>query len=134
MVPILQLGGVLLTSIQTDLTDEAALLFQADLLGKVNHDHAKGVVIDITGIDVVDSYMARVLNETANMARLLGAKVVISGMQPSVALTLVEMGRELIGVDTALTLEQGFQKLRNDATEDEDSGSTQKDGDDRNAH
>ncbi|MCG8356250.1 MAG: STAS domain-containing protein [Kiloniellales bacterium] len=112
MISILQLGEVLVTSIQTDLVDEAALGFQADLLKKVGESHAEGVVIDITALDVVDTYMARIINETANMARLLGADVVLTGMQPSVALTLVEMGRELIGVETAMSLEQGIQKLQ----------------------
>lgn len=111
-VPILRLGDILLTSIQVELTDEAALAFQSDLLGLLNQSDAEGVVIDITALDVVDSYMARVLNETADMARLLGAEVVISGMRPAVALTLVEMGRELIGVAAALNLEHGVDKLK----------------------
>ena len=111
MVPILKVDDVLITSIQLDLTDEAALRFQSDLLQKISDNHSEGVVIDITALEVVDSYMARILNETANMARLLGAKVVLSGMQPAVALTLVEMGRELIGVESAMSLEQSFEKL-----------------------
>ena len=111
-IPILKLYDVLLTSIQVDLTDEDALRFQNDLLHRVIQTEAKGVVIDITALEVVDSYMAKVLNDTANMARLLGAEVVISGMQPDVALTLVEMGRELQGVSTALNLEIGLEKVR----------------------
>lgn len=118
MVPILQFGKILLASIQVELTDEAALSFQGDLLRKVEQSHSTGALIDITGLDVVDTYMARILNETATMASLLGPKVIISGMQPSVALTLVEMGRELIGVETALNLEQGLQKL-NQSSSDE---------------
>ena len=72
---------------------------------------AKGIVVDITSLGVVDSFMARVLNETARMVLLLGAEVVICGMQPAVALTLTEMGRELIGVETAFDLDQGLEKL-----------------------
>jgi rsbT antagonist protein RsbS len=111
-VPILRLKDILLTSIQVDLTDEDALTFQSDLLQMVNEKDAKGIVIDITALDVVDSYMARMLNETASMVRVLGAEVVICGMQPSVALTLVEMGRELMGVATALNLDQGYDMIQ----------------------
>ena len=111
-IPILKLKNILLTSIQIDLTDEDALEFQADVLDKINATDAEGVIIDITALNVVDSYMARILNETTTMAHLLGARVVISGMQPTVALTLVEMGRELIGVETALNLDQGMEKLQ----------------------
>lgn len=110
-VPILKLGDILMTSIQLDLTDQDALEFQSDVLNKVSETDAKGIVLDITSLEVVDSFLARVLNETANMVRLLGAETVICGMQPAVALTLVEMGRELIGVGTALDLEQGLEKV-----------------------
>ena len=110
-IPILELKGILLTSIQVDLTDQDALGFQRDVLLLVSETEAKGVVIDITALDVVDSFMARVLNDTAYMARLLGAKVVICGMQPSVTLTLIEMGRELVEVETVLNLDQGMEKI-----------------------
>lgn len=110
-IPILRLKDILLTSIQIDLTDQDALDFQSDVLHQVAKTQAKGIVIDIMALDVVDSYMARVLNDTADMVRLLGAEVVICGMQPAVALTLVEMGRELIGVEGALNLDQGVEKL-----------------------
>jgi len=101
----------LLTSIQVDLADQDALEFQADLLAEVSRTEAQSVVIDVTALDVVDSFMARVLNETASMAQTLGAEVVLCGIQPAVALTLTEMGRELIGVETALNLEQGVEKV-----------------------
>ena len=110
-VPILKLKDILLTSIQEDLTDEDAMLFQNDVLNKVRETEASGIIIDIMALDVVDSFMARVINETANMVRLLGSEVVLCGMQPSVALTLIEMGRELLGVKTALNLELGIDKL-----------------------
>ena len=110
-IPILRLKGVLLTSIQVDLADQEALEFQSDLVREVTRSEAQGVVIDVTALDVVDSFMARVLNETASMAQTLGAEVVLCGIQPSVALTLTEMGRELLGVDTALSLEQGVEKV-----------------------
>ncbi len=110
-IPILRLKDFLLTSIQVDLTDEDALEFQEDVLKKVTETEANGIVIDITALDVVDSFMARVLNETATMVKLLGTEAVICGMQPAVALTLVEMGRELVEVETALNLDHGFDKL-----------------------
>jgi len=111
-VPILKLKGILLTSIQIDMGDEEAIAFQSDVLRVLNETEAKGIVIDITAMDVVDSFMARVINETANMAGMLGAEVVLCGMQPDVALALTEMGRELIGVETALNLDQGFDKVQ----------------------
>ncbi len=111
-IPILNLGQILLTSIQLDLTDHEALTFQADLLRRIETTRAMGAVIDISALDVVDSYMARVLAETANMARLVGADIVVCGMHPEVALTLIEMGRALDGIRTALNLDQGMAALQ----------------------
>ncbi len=111
MIPVLKLRDVLLCSIQSDMTDDDALEFQFQLLEKLGKTEAKGVIIDITGMDVVDSFMARVINETAKMSRIMGAKVFLCGMQPMVALTLVEMGRELIGVHTALNLDKAFDRI-----------------------
>ena len=110
-IPILQLKKTLLASIQMDLSDDDALQFQQDLVERSRDSGASGVVIDITALDVVDSFMARVLNDTANMVRLVGAEAVVCGMQPAVALTLVEMGRELVGVETALNLDQAVDRL-----------------------
>jgi rsbT antagonist protein RsbS len=111
-IPVLRLKNILLTSIQVDLTDEDAIEFQEDLLKTVQRTEADGVIIDITALDVVDSFLARVLNETAVMVKFLGAESVITGMQPNVALTLVEMGREFIGVSTAINLDHGMEKLQ----------------------
>ena len=108
-IPILRLRNILLTSLQVDLTDDDIVDFQDDLLNMVAEMNADGAVIDITAMDVVDSFMARVLNDTATMVHLLGTVGVISGMQPAVAITLIEMGRELIGVRTALDLDQGIE-------------------------
>ena len=110
-IPILKLKDILITSIQIDLTDEEAIEFQVDVLSKVSETDANGVVIDITALDVVDSFMARVLNNTATMVRLLGAEVIICGIQPAVAITLIEMGRELIGVETALNLDRAVDDI-----------------------
>lgn len=110
-IPILQLGRILLVSIQVDLTDTDAMQFQNDMVNKIAATEALGIAIDITALDVVDSFMARVLSDTADMARLLGAEVVICGIQPYVAMTLVEMGRDLIGADCAFNLNQALKIL-----------------------
>jgi len=110
-IPVLRLRGILLTSIQVDLTDHDALEFQDDILSKIRETDAQGLIIDITALDIVDSYLARILNETAHMAQLLGTETVICGMRPAVALTLVEMGRELIGVESALNLDQAMTRV-----------------------
>lgn len=110
-IPILKLHDTLLTSIQVELTDDDALEFQSDVLDKIRKTEAEGLVIDITALEVVDSYLARILNDTATMAKLLGTETVICGMQPAVSLTLVEMGRQLIGVEAALNLDQAMEKI-----------------------
>lgn len=111
-IPILRLERILMVSIQVDLTDNDAMQFQSDLVERVAEIEALGVAIDITALDVVDSYMARVINDTASMAQLLGAEVVICGIQPFVAMTLIEMGRDLIGADCAFNLGQGLEILK----------------------
>lgn len=111
-IPILRLGDVLLSSIQEDLTDRDALDFQGELLKEVTRTEAKGVVIDISAMDLVDTFLARALNDAATMVKLLGADVVLCGMQPAVSLTLVEMGRGLIGIEAALDLDQGVSRVR----------------------
>ena len=112
IIPILKLGDILLASVQEDMDDNGALIFQKNLLSKVSENDIRGVVIDISAMELVDTYLARIFNETANMVKLLGANVVLCGMRPAVSLTLVEMGRELIGVDTALDLEQGLLHMQ----------------------
>lgn len=111
-IPILRLGRILLASIHVDLSDTDAVQFQDDVVRKIAEIEAQGIVIDITALGVVDSYMARVINDTASMARLLGAEVIICGFQPYVAMTLVEMGRGLIGADCVFNLEQGLARLK----------------------
>jgi rsbT antagonist protein RsbS len=111
-IPILRLGNILLTSIQSDITDEHATTLQTNIAARMRQTHARGVILDITSLEIIDSYMARILNETARMALLMGGEVVITGMNPMVALTLVEMGRELVDVMSAVTLEYGVEMLR----------------------
>lgn len=111
-IPILKLGNILLTSIQSDINDEHATVLQANIVERMQESRSRGVIIDITSLEVIDSYMARILNETARMVQLMGGEVAITGMNPMVALTLVEMGRELVSVLTAITLEHGIEILR----------------------
>ncbi len=118
-VPILKLKNILLTSIPEELTDRDAVRFQEDVLGKASEPGADGIVIDITALEVIDSFMARLLNDTAEMVQLLGLKAVICGMQPAVAYTLNEMGRRMIGVETVLDLDRGFEKIQEMMAADE---------------
>ena len=110
-VPVLQIGDVLLVSIQTDLDDQAVLNLQDDLAARVVNTGAHGVVIDITAVEIVDSFVGRMLATIASISRLLDARTVVVGMRPAVAITLVELGLSLGGVRTALTLEKGLQVL-----------------------
>jgi rsbT antagonist protein RsbS len=100
IIPILQLRSILIASIQTELTDEEALAFQSALLEKNQTRNTKGIIIDVSMLDVIDSYMAKVLSDLTTMVKLQGSKVVLCGVQPAVASTLVEMGMKLNGIDT----------------------------------
>ncbi|WP_327301798.1 STAS domain-containing protein (plasmid) [Streptomyces goshikiensis] len=110
-VPVLRIGHVLLVSIQTDLDDHAVLQLQDDLAAAVVDSGAHGVVIDITAVEIVDSFVGRMLSTIASISRLLDAQTVVVGMRPAVAITLVELGLSLGGVRTALTLDKGLQVL-----------------------
>jgi rsbT antagonist protein RsbS len=111
-IPILQIEDYLVASIQTPLRDTQAERFKDDLLDRIYATKAHGLVLDLTAIDVVDSFMARIVGDVAEMAGLMGARVVVSGLQPAVAITLVEFGIELSSVTTALNLERGISALR----------------------
>jgi rsbT antagonist protein RsbS len=111
-IPIIKVGDTLLLSIQTDLQDQVATTMQSDLLRKIEETSARGVIIDISVVDIVDSFLGRVLSDTASMARIMNAVVVVVGIQPSVAITLVELGLELKQIPTALNVERGLQLLR----------------------
>ncbi|WP_327287280.1 STAS domain-containing protein [Streptomyces sp. NBC_01198] len=110
-VPVLRIGQVLLVSIQTDLDDEAVMNLQDDLAAQVVETGAHGVVIDITAVEIVDSFVGRMLATIASISRMLDAETVVAGMRPAVAITLVELGLSLGGVKTALTLEKGLGML-----------------------
>jgi rsbT antagonist protein RsbS len=111
-VPVLNLGDILLVSIQIDLSDEIALRLQDELSERIVATGARGVIIDITALDIVDSFVGRTLSTIASIARVLDAETVVVGMRPAVAITLVELGLSLSGVPTALNVELGFERLR----------------------
>lgn len=110
-IPILRIGNLLLVTIQVDVHDQLALTLQEDLAERIVRDQAKGVLIDISALDIVDSFIGRVLSTTAAIARVLDAETIVVGMQPAVAITLVELGLDLSGVKTALNLELGMALL-----------------------
>jgi rsbT antagonist protein RsbS len=110
-IPILRIGDLLLVTIQVDMHDRLAMTLQDDLTERIVRDEAKGVLIDISALDLVDSFIGRMISNTASMARVLDAQTVLVGMQPAVAITLVELGLTLDGVKTALNVERGMALL-----------------------
>ena len=119
-IPILRMGPFLLVTIQIDLYDRIALNLETDLVQMVSSTGAKGVLIDISAVSIVDSFMGRIINNIASMSKILDAETVVVGMQPAVAITLVELGLSLKGVHTALDVEKGMILLRSKISEDED--------------
>jgi rsbT antagonist protein RsbS len=113
-IPILKMGDCLLVSIQVDMHDRLAMTLQDDLTTKIVATRAKGVLIDISSLEVVDSFIGRMLANIAAMAHVLDARTVVVGMRPAVAITLVELGLSLSGVRTALNVEQGMKLIRPD--------------------
>jgi len=124
-IPILRMGNYLLVTIQVDMHDRLAMTLQDDLTGMISSTGAKGVLIDISSLDVVDSFIGRMLSNIAQMSRVLDATTVVVGMRPAVAITLVELGMSLSGVKTALNVERGMDLLRRsiDSGRDNFSGS-----------
>lgn len=110
-IPILKLKDFLIVSIQTDLHDRMAEQLQYDILTRISETEAKGVIIDISALEMVDSFIERTFADTARMASTLGAEIVIVGMRPAVAITLVELGLSLGEVKTALNLDEGYEML-----------------------
>ena len=111
-IPILKMGDFLLVTIQVDMHDRLAMTLQDDLTSRIVDAHAKGVLIDISALEIVDSFIGRMLADIAAMARVLDAETVVVGMRPAVAITLVELGLSLTGVRTALNVERGMDLLR----------------------
>ena len=120
-IPILKLGEFLLVSIQVDMHDRLALSLQDDLTEKIVATGAKGVLIDISALDIVDSFIGRMLGSIAGMSRILDAETVVVGMQPPVAITLVELGLSLPGIRTALNVDKGMELLRRSLEEQRES-------------
>ena len=111
-IPILRMGDFLLVTIQVDMHDRLAMTLQDDLTTRIAELNSKGVLIDISSLDIVDSFIGRMLGNISAMARVLDAETVVVGMQPAVAITLVELGMDLQGVHTALDVERGMALLR----------------------
>lgn len=111
-IPILRMGSFLLVTIQVDMHDKLALTLQDDLTQRIVSDRARGVLMDISSLDVVDSFIGRMISNIAAMSRVLDAQTVVVGMQPAVAITLVELGLDLKDVRTALNVEKGMALLQ----------------------
>ena len=120
-IPILKMGHFLLVTIQVDLYDKLALSLESDLIQKISQHGSKGVLIDISSVSIVDSFMGRILGNIARMSKVLDAETVVVGMQPAVAITLVELGLPLKGVLTALDVERGMDLLNKRIDLDEES-------------
>ena len=111
-IPILRMGDFLLVTIQVDMHDRLAMTLQEDLTNRISETGARGVLIDISSLEIVDSFIGRMLGNIAAMSRVLDAQTVVVGIQPAVAITLVELGMSLQGVRTALNVDAGMEALR----------------------
>lgn len=119
-IPILKIGRALLVTIQTDMHDRLAAVLEADLTDKIVSTRARGVLIDISALEIVDSFMGRMLDNIASVSRVLDAETVVVGMRPAVAITLVELGLSLPGIKTALNVERGMAMIQRWLGEQED--------------
>ena len=111
-IPILKIGEILLVTIQVDMHDRLAVSLQDNLTARIVKDHAKGVLIDISSLEMVDSFIGRMLGYIAAMSQALGAQTVVVGMRPAVAITIVELGLPMEDIQTALNVERGMEKLQ----------------------
>lgn len=116
-IPILRMGRYLLVTIQVDMHDRLALTLQNDLTARISETGARAVLLDVSSVDIVDSFIGRMISNMAAMARVLDAETVVVGMQPAVAITLVELGLSLPGIRTALNVEKGMELLRGAAAD-----------------
>ena len=117
-IPILRIGGCLLVTIQVEMHDQMAMQLQEDLTAAIQRHSAKGVLIDISALQMVDSFIGRMISDISSMGRILDARTVLVGMQPAVAITLVELGLSLSGVATALNVDRGMAMLRATSRDD----------------
>ncbi|HVG38550.1 MAG TPA: STAS domain-containing protein, partial [Pyrinomonadaceae bacterium] len=113
-IPIIKVGRVLIVPIQVDMDDQTVLMLQESILAELERTRARGVLIDISLLEMVDSFIGRMLSDIAAMARIMDARTVVVGIQPAVAITLVELGLELRGVDTVLNVDEGIKLLRDE--------------------
>lgn len=127
-IPILRMGKFLLVTIQVDLYDRLATNLESDLVQMVNKTEARGVLIDISALSIVDSFMGRILGNIGSMSKIMDAETVVVGMQPAVAITLIELGLELKGVHTALNVEKGMELLKEKIGLDDDELDDDADG------
>jgi rsbT antagonist protein RsbS len=127
-IPILRMGEFLLVTIQVDMHDRLAMTLQDDLTKRISETSARGVLIDISTLEIVDSFIGRMLGNIAAMSRVLDARTVVVGMQPAVAITLVELGMSLPGVRTALNVDAGMKLLRETLNGHADDGERRDDG------
>ncbi|HYS08903.1 MAG TPA: STAS domain-containing protein [Myxococcales bacterium] len=127
-IPILRMGKYLLVTIQVDMHDRLAMQLQEDLTTRIAKEQSRGVLIDISALDIVDSFIGRMLADIAGMSRVLDAQTVVVGMQPAVAITLVELGLSLHGVRTALDVERGMKLLEESIGEATRAGADEGDG------
>jgi len=121
-IPILKMGRCLLVTVQVEMHDQLAMALEEDLTGRIVKTGARGVLIDISSLEIVDSFIGRMLDNIASVARVLDAETVVVGMQPAVAITLVELGLQLTGIRTALNVERGMDLIRDRLAESEDAG------------
>ena len=128
-IPILRMGQFLLVTIQVDLYDQLAENLEADLVAMVKKSEAKGVLIDVSSVSIIDSFMGRILGNIATMSKIMDAETVVVGMQPAVAITLVELGLPLKGVHTALNVEKGMELLKSRILLDEEDQEESEDDD-----
>lgn len=119
-IPILKVGRVLIVPIQVDMDDQTVIHLQENILSELERTGARGILIDISLLEMVDSFIGRMLSDIAAMARIMDARTVVVGMQPAVAITLVELGLELKGVETVLNVDEGFRLLRSEFDNDDE--------------
>ena len=129
-IPILRMGHFLLVTIQVDLYDQLAENLEADLVNMVSKTNAKGVLIDVSTVSIIDSFMGRILGNIATMSKIMDADTVVVGMQPAVAITLVELGLPLKGVYTALNVEKGMELLKSKILLEEENPEEEENDDD----
>ncbi len=127
-IPILKLGAALIVTIQVDMHDHLALALEEDLTAMIARTGARGVLIEISALEIVDSFIGRMLVSIAAVSRVLDAETVVAGMRPAVAITLVELGLELTGIRTALNVERGMALIQSRLSEEDDGPGSDRDG------